>query len=138
MSLNRSKLYVLLSIVCVAGYIWLGAAMSSSIAEKNSFGVCPIKYITNIPCPACGSTRSVVALVNGNFIDAIQTNPLGYFVAIIMMVFPIWILIDLVLKKDSLFKYYQKVEMNLKKPLLAIPLSILIIINWVWNINKGL
>ncbi|MGF1636390.1 MAG: DUF2752 domain-containing protein [Cyclobacteriaceae bacterium] len=97
-----------------------------------------MKHATNIPCPSCGSTRSVVSLIHGEFIDALLINPLGYIVATIMLMMPIWILIDLVYKKETLYKLYQKMEVYLKKPQFAIPLIVLIIINWIWNITKGL
>jgi len=138
MPLSRSKLYTILFISCLAGYIWLYIGIKINLTENKSVDVCLIKHATNIPCPSCGSTRSVISLAEGRFTDALQINPLGYLIAIIMILTPIWILTDLFTKKETLLKSYQKIETYLRKPQYAIPLIALVIINWIWNITKGL
>jgi len=138
MALNRNKLYSIIFIACVAGYIWLYYSVSNNYTENKSFEVCIIKHTTNIPCPSCGSTRSVISLTKGNFIEALLINPLGYIVAIIMFLNPLWIVIDIATKKKTLFEFYKKIEINLKRPQFAIPFILLVIFNWIWNITKGL
>ena len=96
-----------------------------------------IKRITNIPCPSCGSTRSVSSLLHGDFAGAIYWNPLGLVVLAIMIFLPIWLAVDLILKKDSLLQSYKSTEKILRKKTVAIPLIILVIINWIWNIYKN-
>ena len=100
--------------------------------------MCLIKHITNIPCPSCGSTRSIVSLTNGNFIEALLINPMGLIVAVIMSLAPLWILIDIATRRKILFEFYRKIETYLKRPQYSIPLILLVIINWIWNITKGL
>ena len=97
-----------------------------------------IKYATNIPCPSCGTTRSMISLIKGNFIEALNLNPIGYLVTLIMLVVPIWIIADIIKSTRTLFNFYLKTETFLKKSKIAIPLIILVIINWIWNISKGL
>jgi hypothetical protein len=138
MTLDRNKLYLILFIACLAGYIWLYFSITKNITENNSAEVCLIKHVTNIPCPSCGSTRSVISLTKGDFIGALNINPIGYLVAIIMLIAPIWILVDTVRNAKTLFDFYQKIESYLKQPKIAIPLILLVIINWIWNITKGL
>lgn len=138
MPLNRKKLYSTLLIACIAGYIWLFYSITSNIAENKSVEICLIKNTTNIPCPSCGSTRSVISLTKGNFVEAFGINPLGYIVALIMLIAPFWIISDVMFKNNSLLKCYQIIESHLKKPNYAIPLILLVIINWIWNISKGL
>jgi len=138
MALNRNKLYSIMFIACVAGYIWLYYSVSNNYTENKSFEVCIIKHTTNIPCPSCGSTRSVISLTKGNFIEALLINPLGYIVAIIMFLTPLWIVIDIATKKKTLFEFYKKTEINLKRPQYTIPFILLVIFNWIWNITKGL
>ncbi len=138
MTLDRNKLYSILFTACVAGYIWLYFSMANKITENKSVEVCLIKHTTNIPCPSCGSTRSVISLINGDFIGALNFNPLGYLIALIMLISPIWILGDIIKKRKTLFDFYLKMESFLKKSKIAIPLIFLIIINWIWNITKGL
>jgi hypothetical protein len=138
MTLDRNKLYLILFIACLAGYIWLYFSITKNITENNSAEVCLIKHVTNIPCPSCGSTRSVISLTKGDFIGALNINPIGYLVAIIMLIAPMWILVDTVRNAKTLFDFYQKIESYLKQPKIAIPLILLVIINWIWNITKGL
>jgi len=138
MILDRNKLYSILFIACIAGYIWLYFSVSNEIAEIKSVEVCLIKYATNIPCPSCGTTRSMISLIKGNFIEALNLNPIGYLVTLIMLVVTIWIIADMIKSTRTLFNFYLKTETYLKKSKIAIPLIILVIINWIWNISKGL
>lgn len=123
---------------CLAGYIWLYFSITKNLTENNSVEVCLIKHVTNIPCPSCGSTRSIVSLSKGDFIGALVLNPMGYLIALIMLISPIWIVSDVIAGSNTLFSSYQKLEAYLKKPKYAIPLALLIIANWAWNIFKGL
>jgi hypothetical protein len=136
MLLNRNKLYSILLIACGAGYIWLYYSITSTVTETKSVEVCLIKHVTNIPCPSCGSTRSVISMTKGNFVEAFEINPIGYIVAFIMLLAPVWIGTDIISRNNSLFVCYEKIESHLKKPMYAIPLILLVIINWIWNITK--
>jgi hypothetical protein len=136
--LGRNKLYSIMGIACIAGYIWLYAASAIPQSKTKVFTFCPVKEITHIPCPACGSTRSVIALGKGNFKEALLINPLGYVVAFIMLLGPAWIGFDLITKRKTFFEFYQKTESKLKKPGYALPLILLLLMNWIWNITKGL
>lgn len=138
MTIDRNKLYKILFTACIAGYIWLYFGLNSTGTKNKSFEVCLIKHTTNIPCPSCGSTRSIVSLTKGNFEEALKINPLGYVVAVIMFLAPIWITFDIVTKWKTLFEFYRKIETHFKKPQYAIPLLLLVIVNWIWNITKGL
>ena len=138
MTLARNKLYSILFIACLAGYIWLYFSITKNITVNKSVDVCLIKHVTNIPCPSCGSTRSVISLTKGDFIGALKFNPIGYLVAIIMLIAPIWIISDTIKRTKTLFNFYLKIETYLKRPKIAIPLILLVIINWIWNITKGL
>lgn len=138
MTLNRNRLYSILLIACLVGYVWIYFNIAENWAENSSVEVCLIKHTTNIPCPSCGSTRSVISLAKGDFINALQTNPLGYLIAAIMLITPLWIAFDFARQRKTLFNFYRRVEVHLKKPGLAIPLILLLVINWIWNISKGL
>ncbi|MBP8791663.1 MAG: DUF2752 domain-containing protein [Lutibacter sp.] len=138
MTLSRNKLYLILFISCIAGYIWLYFSLNNLETNHKEFNVCILKQITNIPCPSCGSTRSIISLAKGHFIEAILINPIGLIVATIMLSAPFWIFIDIATKKKTLFDFYQKIETYLKRPQYSIPLILLVIINWIWNITKGL
>ena len=139
MSSSRNKLYRILSALLTAGYVWLfinyvSANFVSSL--KGSF--CLFKHVTNVPCPSCGSTRSVLFLLKGDFISSLNLNPLGVIVLIIMIITPLWIISDYFFKKESLYFFYKKIEETLSKKRVAIPAIMVILLNWIWNIYKGL
>lgn len=43
--------------------------------------LCPLRFVTGVPCPFCGTTRSVGNLIQGDFQAALAFNPLGYLLA---------------------------------------------------------
>jgi hypothetical protein len=55
---------------------------------------CPFRLVTGTACPSCGSTRAVVSLAEGRWLDALALNP-GFTVALILfvgggLVAPLW------------------------------------------------
>ena len=94
--------------------------------------------MTGYPCPSCGTTRAVTLLFKGRFIESLVLNPIGIVVAIIMLIFPIWILIDIIFKKETFYFWYKKAEGTIRKPWLASILIVLVLLNWIWNIYKHL
>lgn len=138
MKLNRNKLYTLLFIACFAGYAWFILALMLNEVKSESLNVCVFKHATNLPCPSCGSTRSVISITQGNFSSALYTNPLGYLIAGLMFILPFWLLFDIIRKRKTLFQFYTKFEIFLRKPVYAIPAIVLIVLNWIWNIAKGI
>jgi hypothetical protein len=46
---------------------------------------CPLRSVTGIPCPFCGMTRGVTAIVHGNFSAAFGFNP-GAFLVVAMAI----------------------------------------------------
>ncbi|WP_186757257.1 DUF2752 domain-containing protein [Echinicola salinicaeni] len=139
MNSGSKKLYMLLISALGAGYIWIiYQLIFTSHQQEKGLTVCLIKNVTNIPCPSCGSTRSVLSILHLDFPMAIYYNPLGFLIVSAMMILPFWILLDMVFEKESFWKVYQKLEQKLKKPSLAIPLILLVLINWAWNIYKGI
>lgn len=139
MSLNRNRLYSILLVACIAGYAWLIYSLNTTQPGRDDVTeVCLIKHVTNIPCPSCGSTRSVLSLLDGNLLKAIAINPFGILIALIMVILPPWILFDIAARRKTLFEFYGHSETFLRNRRVAIPLLILVIMNWAWNISKGL
>jgi hypothetical protein len=95
-----------------------------------------IKNVTGFPCPSCGTTRAVQLLFKGDYTASILMNPFGIIISTVLTVFPFWIVIDLILKKETFYTFYNKIECLLKQKKIVIPLLILVILNWIWNINK--
>ena len=132
--MQKSKLYLIVSIACFFGFIWI--VFFRSAFNTVDVEVCIFKKTTTLPCPACGSSRAVSHLLNGNFWTAFLSNPFGYLILSIMIVAPLLMIYDLIAKKSSLYWIYIKTEAALSKKTIAIPLIILVLINWIWNIFK--
>jgi hypothetical protein len=136
--LKRDNIYPILSILLFAGYLWIGISFASGQdLPDDAGGLCLVKHITGIPCPSCGSTRSIMALINGNIREAAFLNPFGFIIALIMLITPFWIAYDTLSKRKTLFNCYCRSEIFLRKPFVAVPLVALVVINWVWNFYKG-
>jgi hypothetical protein len=79
-----------------------------------------------------------MALLQGDFAHAASLNPLGFIIAIIMIVVPVGLLIDVYSGKSYVFSAYHTVEQVLKKPYVAVPAIAGMLINWIWNIMKAI
>jgi len=137
--MSKNKLYSLLLIACFFGYTYLifSIYQADNIESKDIKG-CIFKSITTIPCPSCGTTRSVKLLIKGQFLDAAMVNPFGPIVGFIMLTVPVWIIADLILKKQTLYNWYHKTEHFIRIKWVAITLILLTLLNWIWNIYKNL
>lgn len=97
---------------------------------------CLFRYIFHIPCPSCGTTRAVRAVFHGEWLESLYFNPLGILLSILMVVIPIWIIIDLSKGTSSFLKAYQATEKKLQRWPYALTGIVAILINWIWNIVK--
>lgn len=137
--MTKNKLYLLILFACFLGYGWL--LFLKSVTVKNSsldLTVCIFKRVTSLPCPSCGTTRAVSQLFDGEIVNSLYINPFGIIVGIIMMVSPCWIAWDFITKKQTFYNFYIKIEKIIRTKKIAILLIILVILNWIWNINKQL
>lgn len=132
--MTRNRLYLLLAGGITAGYGLLAFAHDN----HNMPTPCIFKHATGIACPSCGSTRSVISISQGNFFEALQTNPLGFIIAAILLAGPLWLLADIALKKDTLYRAFLTFEKSIRTKWIAATLIVMIAANWAWNIYKGL
>ena len=138
MSLSRKRFYVSFSLACAAGYVWLFLTRRLKPEEVGtSYDVCLIHHFAHIPCPACGSTRSVLALMNGDLAGGLYWNPIGLLIFSALIISPLWIACDLLLKKDTLLRSFYLFEDTLRRRWVAVPAIALILANWIWNIWKN-
>lgn len=63
---------------------------------------------------------------------------MGYIVAILMIVLPIWFAYDILFKRKSFYCFYVKFEEFITRKYILICLLLLLTINWMWSIVKGL
>ena len=138
--MTKSGLYRFIVVASLVGYLLIGYLWTNGFQGPNHevLKVCLFKKITGIPCPSCGATHSIVSLIHGDFNGSIMENPLGIIIALCLMFFPIWVLIDYIKNKDNFYLFYLNVESFFRKKYVAIPAITIVLINWIWNIHKGL
>ena len=134
MSLTKGRLYPLLLLLIICGYVWL--YVSGDGSRGFSWLGCPTRLLFHIPCPACGTTRAIWAVFHGEWIESLYYNPLGILVAIIMVVVPLWIIADILTGSASLLRAYHHAERKLQSRPYAIIGILAILINWIWNLTK--
>ena len=134
--MTRNRLYVVILIACFFGTLYF--LYHLFYADLQTPSVCIIKNVTGYPCPSCGTTRAVELLSKGEIAHSIQQNPIGILVGFCMLVFPFWIGYDVLKNKASFHQFYIKTENLLRKPTIALPLILLVILNWIWNLYKHL
>jgi len=135
MTKTRNRLYGMVLLGCSFAYLLV---YWTANAPESSFSVCLFKKATGLPCPSCGSTRAIVSMAKGHFLQALLYNPIGVFLGFLLILLPLWALIDLLLGRQSLFFQYQQANTRLKNPKILVPFLLLIAVNWIWNITKGL
>jgi hypothetical protein len=55
----------------------IGTALLAGRAMGLHLPACPLRSLTGVPCPACGTTRLADALAHGRVGDAISADPIG-------------------------------------------------------------
>ena len=136
--MKRKSLYIVLLGFSLLSYGWLFFNYQTNSISHSSGSICIFKNITTIPCPACGTTRSVLSILEGNLFQVLQYNALGFVAFLLLVLIPIWIVFDLLFKKSSLHRAYQNMEVQLQNKLVSIPLIAIVLANWVWNVTKML
>lgn len=130
---ERTKMYVSLGSLWLAGCAWL---TFSSATTHGMWKGCLTKQFLGMPCPSCGTTRAVRHIFQGDLSAAWHYNPIGIFMAIVMVGLPFWMLYDLLRRDDSLWRTYQGMERTVRRPWVAVSLVLLLIANWIWNFIK--
>lgn len=66
----------------IVAIIWL----LTFIMPKTGLGfnICPVRIVTDFPCPLCGITRSLTCISHGDFSAAFNYHPLGFLVYLIL------------------------------------------------------
>ena len=133
--MKTKRIYLYLLLATAAGYGWLLWAM---LFDSGHGSVCPMKAVTGLPCPSCGATRSVMSLAHGDFAAAWSWNPLGYILGLLLLTLPVWLAADAWTGRKSLASAYVFLERRLRLRWVAVPVVLLLICNWIWNIQKGI
>ncbi len=103
---------------------------------QGGITVCPFRNMTGIPCPSCGTTEAIIHITKGEILKAIATNPLVIVASIMLLVFPLWVVIDLIQKRNSFLTFYIKIEKTLKIRAIAVIAILIILTIWALNIYR--
>lgn len=57
------------------------------VGKNFLYSLCPTVVITGFPCPGCGMTRAVFAVLRGDFVRAWQLHPFVYVLIIYVVTF---------------------------------------------------
>lgn len=136
---TRNRFYTFILGVIGIGYGWLFLNYwGFQPADTAGYAFCLFKEVTGLACPACGTTRSLLAIMQGALEQGFYWNPLGFLIMGLMIIMPLWILMDLVTGSKSFQQAYQSLEQWLSQKKVFIPFFGLILLNWLWNLMKGL
>lgn len=115
-------------------YVWGGLALAL-VALKPLWPLvgpfmrpCLFHSITGVPCPTCGATRSVLALLDGDLLGAAAFNPLVFAATVAFVlggvIAPLW-----AWRRGTAPRFARQIPMPVRIGLVA-----LILANWVWLI----
>lgn len=110
-----------------------GAAWLAYLIENGGSGpvVCLFRRATGLPCPSCGTSRAILALLAGDWGAAWAHNPIGILVGVALFVLPVWAGYELLFGGDRLFRTYRASEALLRRPLVASLAVGFVLLNWV-------
>jgi hypothetical protein len=128
------RIYIIFLLFIVAGYVWIYL----NYTIPNVGIKCMFKSITNIPCPSCGTTRAILSIVSGDLSAGYRYNPLAYVYIVLMLIVPIWMIVDLIQKRITIIKAYNYIISKFSSKMVSLPFATIIVLNWIWNIFKML
>lgn len=70
---NKRLLILTLFMIIIGGVCYLYFKFNPT--EHSFFLSCPLRYVTGLECPGCGSQRAIHQLLHGNFKAAWGLNP---------------------------------------------------------------
>lgn len=75
----------MLAAVCIGAY--LAVVRLTGVMLR-----CPIKWLTGLSCPGCGSQRALLALLEGDVAEALMANLMTPFaLAYLLLLFAAWL-----------------------------------------------
>ena len=135
----KKRVYTTLVLLSLAGYGWVGWNIIEGSAHPAVPTVCLFKEVTGLACPSCGTTRSLLLLFHGNISAAFMANPFGLLLALALVIVPLWIAADIARKKESFYRLYVWMEnLFIHSRWVTVFAVMIVVLNWIWNIAKGM
>ena len=119
---------IFLFVIYILGIIWIIAGR----AYGWKITVCPIKLLSGLPCPGCGTTRAIEMVLDGDMIGGIMMNPNIILVAAIAMGAPFILAANFLYGKD----YMRIADRWLNRRPVFISLIVFEMTIWMYNIVR--
>ncbi|MDO4771323.1 DUF2752 domain-containing protein [Porphyromonas sp.] len=123
------RFYTAVVLLFGGAYAWLAFVASTSASDVI---FCLFRRLSGMPCPACGATRSVVALCYGEWLYALRLNPLGFFYTIALVSVPLWLLHDTIRRRPSMYTMYRRLDRLMSHKSVLWGIAAFILLNWLW------
>jgi hypothetical protein len=138
-AISRKRFYGVLMLMLAASYAWIGYNGIVRAQGADGVSICIVRTVTGVPCPGCGTTRSVIHVLHGEVLDAVKSNPLGLLAVAALSVLPFWIAVDLARGRASLMQAYDVLNHQLARCAVLVVIVLLVLCVWTWNIyNQGI
>jgi hypothetical protein len=86
--LDHELIWLAVSATSIAGAtVWLALALP--------WPKCLFHAVTGLPCLTCGSTRSMLEILRGDFLGAIRWNPLAFIAFCTLVIFDLYAVVTL-------------------------------------------
>ena len=112
--------------------IWIGLVLAAAKIQEVrglKISLCPFKALTGIPCPACGGTRALLALIEGRPVEGLLRNPLLVLGGALALA---WLLLRVGFAKSPSFELSPW-----ERRATWAALALLIALNWAYVIWRG-
>lgn len=115
------------------GGVGLGVVVLSPLLSRltSLLPPCPMKWLTGLPCPGCGTGRAARALAHVNVLDALRLNPLTA-VGMLALVFG-----GIVVGGFALAGRPLRIPSPEPTAPLRAALALLLVANWLWLLVDG-
>ena len=122
------------------GACWLANYLIIPTDWKIKVWQCPFKSIMGFACPGCGTTRGFYAIIIHHDIHEaiVRYNALSVIEIPMLILLSIMLALDFLMHKHMLYDICIKIDIALKQKRILIPIILLIIANWGWNILKDI
>ena len=92
--------------ISLIGVAWLVL----NITVGQAFVVCPTKLLLHLPCPGCGMTRAILALSEGDIMQAIYYNANSVIILPILAVSIMVLIFDCITANTYMYRGYHAIN----------------------------
>ena len=137
-ALKPGHFYGMILAGSAAAGLYLWQVHQRMLSGEPGLLMCPVHTIAGIPCPSCGTTRSILQIISPDSVTTALFNPLGPIMLLLLLVLPVWSVADLIRKKKSLYYAVQKAEKLISNhKAVSGVLILLLALQWLWLIHQS-